>query len=427
MRQRSLHTKPASRILVMLTIVWAAVAAILAAQPLVITGTGDPTIDIPAVQAAVDQGGQVTLLGHFSFAAEPTSPVGETYRRMVTISKEVTISGALGANGEMTTVEGGFVPFFGEAPGSRITIQGLHFIRSQGAPIWVFAAAGVVISKCNIEAVEPSAEFGSYGGILNPVGNGIAVKSVAFAPSAAQPGSPGNFSGDIVLSDNTIDLSGTSTDQTLGIVAYALGQVPNGEVNLFITGNNLRNVNERVINVNQIGGNVRIERNVIETGSVVGPTSGVQPDAIHAVGGGTYYIARNTVVSEWATGAGIRVQGAAGQNEAGAVVIDNDVTMLAPAGTVFDTTSAAIEIRSFAQGNTVINNRVLGWARAALVLVNQNGGTPANNALIMNRLDGFHSSLADVLIDSGVTNTVIVGPQRSINDNGMGTIIVPTH
>jgi hypothetical protein len=58
---------------------------------------------------------------------------------------------------------------------------------------------------------------------------------------------------------------------------------------------------------------VHIERNVIETGFVVGPSNGVQPDVIHIVGSGTYLIAHNTIVSEWATGAGIRVQGVLGR------------------------------------------------------------------------------------------------------------------
>jgi len=42
-------------------------AKFVAAQAVVVTGTGDPTVDIRAVQAPVDQGGQVFLKGRFSF------------------------------------------------------------------------------------------------------------------------------------------------------------------------------------------------------------------------------------------------------------------------------------------------------------------------------------------------------------------------
>jgi hypothetical protein len=38
----------------------AAFGASLPSQPVMIVGKGDPNIDVPAIQAAVDQGGQVT-------------------------------------------------------------------------------------------------------------------------------------------------------------------------------------------------------------------------------------------------------------------------------------------------------------------------------------------------------------------------------
>jgi hypothetical protein len=42
----------------------------------VVVGTVNPNLDVPAVQAAVDQGGQVILKGHFSFDTPPTIPAG---------------------------------------------------------------------------------------------------------------------------------------------------------------------------------------------------------------------------------------------------------------------------------------------------------------------------------------------------------------
>jgi len=45
----------------------------LQALAVVITGTGNPDIDVSAVQTAVDQGGQIVLMGHFSFNRPPTS------------------------------------------------------------------------------------------------------------------------------------------------------------------------------------------------------------------------------------------------------------------------------------------------------------------------------------------------------------------
>jgi hypothetical protein len=109
-----------------------------------------------------------------------------------------------------------------------------------------------------------------------------------------------------------------------------------------------------------------------------------------------------------------------------ASVVDNFVTMSAPEGTVFGSESAGIMIEGFAYGNAVMNNRIRGRARAALsVKVFGNPpGTPANNAFVLNRFDDFEASVADVFVDEGVTNTLIVG-RGTVEDLGIGTVLVP--
>ena len=111
--------------------------------------------------------------------------------------------------------------------------------------------------------------------------------------------------------------------------------------------------------------------------------------------------------------------------EANAIIVDNDVTMSAPEGTVFSANSAGIEIRGFAQGNSVLNNRIRGRARAALAVVVQNAGIPGSNSFVANDLDGFQSSLADIFVDAGVTNTFVIGRQALVEDHGSGTVVVP--
>src|SRR6516162_1306412 len=94
-----------------------------AAAQTVVVGTGNPDIDVPAVQAAVDQGGEVVLKGHFSFDRSPTIPTlpaGEP-PAMVLVSKAVAISGARGDHdddGELTSIQAGQIPFYVEAPRS---------------------------------------------------------------------------------------------------------------------------------------------------------------------------------------------------------------------------------------------------------------------------------------------------------------------
>ena len=99
--------------------------------------------------------------------------------------------------------------------------------------------------------------------------------------------------------------------------------------------------------------------------------------------------------------------------------------MVAPEGTVFGANSAGIEILGFAQHNVVLHNRIRGRGRAALAVVDEDAGIPGNTTFVLNDLTEFQSSLADVVIDAGVTNTLVVGCQSTVEDHGVGTVIVP--
>src|SRR5260370_25390383 len=125
------------------------------AQTVTVLGTGDPRVDVPAGQAAVDQGGRVVLKGHFSFDAPPTvaeQPDG-SLAGMILISKTVAISGALDDQGQMTDIESGTNPFYVEAPGAHVSIKGLHFLHSKVHVIRVVSPVGLVISRNKLEVV----------------------------------------------------------------------------------------------------------------------------------------------------------------------------------------------------------------------------------------------------------------------------------
>ncbi|MDQ2949338.1 MAG: hypothetical protein M3Y27_25925 [Acidobacteriota bacterium] len=92
----------------------AALAGTLSARAVVVTGNGDPNVDVPAVQGAVDHGGSVILRGQFSFDRPPTAPAGAIYKRMVTLSRSVVISGGRDAGGGLPTIAGGEWPFLVE-------------------------------------------------------------------------------------------------------------------------------------------------------------------------------------------------------------------------------------------------------------------------------------------------------------------------
>ena len=90
----------------------------------VVVGTGNPDMDVKAVQAAVDQGGQVILKGQFSFNTTPTVRTATGFvggLATILVSRAVEISGT--QDGEMATIEGGTTPFYAEAPGVTVKIE----------------------------------------------------------------------------------------------------------------------------------------------------------------------------------------------------------------------------------------------------------------------------------------------------------------
>ena len=393
--------------------------AVGAAAQTVVVGTGDPDTDVKAVQAAVDQGGEVTLKGHFSFNRAPTVPTATAFvggLATVLVSKGVAISGTQNEDGEMATIEGGTTPFYVEAPGARVTIRGLRFIRPRGDAIFVYAVSGLVIASCKIEGLEPL-----LGG-----GDGIDIVTSPGIPMPTNPGKPENVSGTLVIADNDIDLAGgTALDLTVGVLIFSVG-VPGAEVEVYVSSNKIKNTTEPAINFRRADGRVYVERNMITTGSVSSQKA-PGPEAIRVANIGSYLIAHNSIDCQWADaeakGIGVFSQLADWPMER-ASVVDNDVNMEAPEGTVFGPLSAGINIRGFAQGNVVLNNRIRGRARAALSVDVFKGGIPDNNALVLNRFDDFEASVADVFVGDLVMNTRIVGP-GTIEDHGVGTVVEP--
>lgn len=390
-----------------------------------ITGTGNPEVDIPAVQSAVDQGGQVMLAGHFSFDGPATTPAGVTYARIITVSTDVVISGARDGNGAYTTIDGGNWPFFVDAANSQVTIEKLHFVGPSAGAVWVYAVAGLNINNCQIEGVVPTADFGTEGGVTAPTAAGLFVGGDPHPPSASFPGKPGNFSGNLIVEDNDIDTGASPEAASLGVVFFSVGTLPDHEVTIDVSRNRIRNVTEPTINFRVIGGRAYAEHNVLQTGGVKGPIA--NPDAIRIFGTGSYVAAHNSIDCGWSDGeaTAIDVSGSATFPETGAIVLDNDILMSAEKGTSFTSNSAAIEIKSFAQGNSVLNNRIRGRAWAALSVIGQNGGIPANNSFLWNEINHFDASTADIYLAAGVQNTIIIGPKTTLQDNGTGTLVVP--
>jgi hypothetical protein len=414
--------------IVLLTAVSIASATSALAQATVVNGTGNPNVDIPAVQAAVNLGGNVVLRGHFSFNTPPTiSTALQTAGfplATILISKAVSISGTRADRDDVTTIDAGTIPFYVDAPGVSVAIQKLRFVRPANAAILVYSATGLVIDSCRIEGFTPRLN----PGIVQFSGITLYGSDTAVIPTPTQPGHPQNIYGRILIANNDLDLAGgTATDNVLGITTFSIGLSPNNLVDMYVSGNTVKNVTEPAINMRRIGGRARVERNVIATGPISSETT-PRPEAIRVANIGTYVIADNVIHSEWpdpdAIGIGVFSQFAAWP-VTDAVVLNNTVTMSPPEGVVFGSYSAGIDIRGFVQDNEIGNNTIRGHARAAIGIDVFNGGSPADTALVLNRFDDFEPSAADVVVDEGVTNTLNLGQKGTVSDQGINTLIVP--
>ena len=401
-----------NRVLILLT------ATSALAQSTLVTGTGNPDVDIPAVQAAVNLGGEVVLSGHFSFDKPPTIPsplqaVGFP-QATILISTAVAISGAGDA-----IVERGTIPFYVAAPGASVSIQNVHFVNPAKSAIVVYAVSGLVIASCRIEGFVPLPNI-QFSGI------GISASDMSATPTPTQPGHPENISGRILIANNDLDLvGGTASDAVLGITTFSAGVSPDREVDLYISGNRIRNANRPGMDVRRIGGRAHVEGNKIITSPLATqPTA----EAIRVVGIGSFVIAHNVIHCQWsnpdAIGIGVFSQ-MADWPIANALVVDNEIAMSSPGGVQFTNFSAAIEIRGFAQNIFVGNNTIRGRARAALAVDVFNSGVPASTALVLNRFEDFDASVPSVIVGSGVSDTLILGQQGTVNDHGTNTVILP--
>ena len=119
-----------------------------------IVGQNNPSVDIQAIQKAVDQGGTVTLKGTFNFGNDGR----------VNITKDVKIVGETDSSGNpITKITGGFWTFHSplpsklppEVPGPKITIHGIHFDGALWTPIYLAYSSGATIAHNKMTNIRP--------------------------------------------------------------------------------------------------------------------------------------------------------------------------------------------------------------------------------------------------------------------------------
>ena len=366
-----------------------------AAAQTVVVGTGNPDIDIDAVQTAVDRGGAVVLRGRFSFENPPSRRVAlPDVMATILVSKEVRISGTWDEHGQMTTIEGGEIPFAVEAHEARVSIERLRFVRPKLFAVFVTEVSGLAIESCAIENVQPLSLPGNPGGLTS--GLGIYISTVLGLPTADQRGVPSNVSGKLSILNNQIS-GGERADHGMGIMLGNLGS-KEAPVDAEISGNIIHDTAFRGINAIQVVGQVRIEGNIIAMRVAgAGRTQGLA--GIHCGGSGSYRIAHNQIEVSDPNAAGIHIRDypALGVAVEHAIIADNDVTLSPPDSAALGVGSAGIEILGLVRGSVVQRNRIMGRARVGLAEITDKGGTPVGSTFEQND----HRNLISPRVDAG--------------------------
>jgi hypothetical protein len=358
----------------------------------VVVGTGDPDIDIAAVQNAVDRGGAVTLRGRFSFNNPPTSHLTlSDVMATILVSKDVTISGVWDETGEMTTIDGGEIPFAVEARGASVRIEKLRLVRPKLYGIFADAVSGLTIESCIIEHLEPLPVPGRPAGPGK--GYGIYIATMLELPIRQRPANPQNISGKLTILNNRISISEKAF--SMGIMIVGVGDREN-PVDLDIAGNTIRNPTEKGINIWLIGGRARIERNIVTTSDASDRPAFDHVTGVFCACSGSYLIAHNLIKVGDPNGTGIRVKGCAvGGPTEGASITDNDVWMSAPDDAVLGVASAGIGIQGVARGTVVQRNRIRGRARVGLSVAPDKAGNPTGSTLAHNDREHLVSALPE--------------------------------
>ncbi len=387
-----------------------------------VIGRDNPALDVAAVQAAVEKGGEILLRGTFDF--------GDKGR--VHITKDVKIVGE--TNGKpMTKIKGGFWAFHSplpsklppETPGPNIIIQGIHFDGALWAPIYLAYARGATIASNKITHIRPMPSpipiFGKLG--LNYQ------QGIICYPRYADPGEPGKYqpgliTGSLIIADNEIEMSNEEPTKTMAqgvIVIWTTG------IKAQISGNTVynctRNAIEAIDNFQGEDGSgfVLIKDNVLVTPQVGVPVptpfmpNGIMTGWFFDMTGGVdqkrnikYVIVNNSIRLRGQTSFGIA-------GFADGTVIEGNAVMA-------ETPKAGLV--SLTGSNCCMSyNALSGTGNQGLAVMPWGPLKGSNNVIVGNDFRQFKGSLSDVIFRKGANNNLFLGNSGTVDDQGSGNKI----
>ena len=416
------------RMIISLFIVMAIFSFTSAEAQITVVGQNNPTVDIQAVQKAVDQGGTVNLKGTFDFGNEGR----------VNITKDVKIIGEADHKGTPATkIKGGFWTLHSplpaklppEVPGPKITIQSINFDGALWTPIYLAYGSGATISNNKMTNIRPKAMdepvFGKPG--LNRQ-QGIICHPGYPQPIETRKYIPNLFTGNLIIEDNDIDLANDVLAKTMSqgvMVVWTTGINAQIQRNTII--NCARNSIETIDNFLGKDGSGMI---IVKDNKLVPATEGLPvpspqtPNGIMAgwfldISGGLdpqrnikHVVVNNAIRTRGKTSFGIVAF------TDGAVVVNNAILSEG-------TEALALGIRS-SDGYIAFNKIEGASSRPGMIVGPWKPLKGSKNVLIDNDLSRFKGLTADVVFDKGACDNLFIGPTCRISDLGSNNSIQMT-
>ena len=419
-----------TKIIILLYLAMAIFCFNSAEAQMTIVGQNNPSVDIQAIQKAVDQGGTVTLKGTFNFGNDGRG----------NITKDVKIVGETDSSGNpITKITGGLWTFHSplpsklppEVPGPKVTIQGIHFDGALWSPIQLAYVSGATISHNKITNVRPKPMdipvFGKSGlnmqqGIMCHPGwaQAATMETRKYIPNA--------FTGNLVIEDNIIDLTNDTYTKTMAqgvVVVWTTG------INALIHRNTITNCSRNSIEAidNYLGkdggGTVFIHDNKIVTSPEGVPVPlPVTPNGIMAGWfldlSGSFDPQRN--IKYILTNNAIRTRGKTSVGIAafsdGIVIVNN--TLLSEG-----TEAVGLGVRS-SHGYFAFNRIEGASNRPAIGVGPWKLFKGSKNIFVDNDLSQFKSPTVDVVFDKDASDNLFIGQKCNVGDLGTNNLIQMT-
>jgi Right handed beta helix region len=371
-----------------------------------VIGQNNATVDVPAVQQAVDAGGTVVLHGTFNFVnARLPGPLGS---QVILVTSGVTILGqdATILGGGSDAPGGQQTVFLVDAPGGDVAIEGLRFVNPHNTAIRVRRSGNLRIAKCQVDGMTPS-QVATPGGVQNAA---LAIHL------------PGGSVGAVSILENRFQIGGTANDSIGGIIMTGPAD------RLLVADNQIVGTTSHGMDLRDVKGPARIERNIVETGTVGrSGLPGQFVDALRLIGSGDYVVERNQFDCGFENAAVVRL-GATQK----AVIRQNEMTASVPQDNTPGLQSAGVQVQGSANSNEILENRIKGRGRAAISVIFSDfqldkptgtDGNPSATKFQGNNLQQFAPTVATVEIGAVAKNTTIDGGSGTLIDNGTGTVV----